>query len=144
MRTATATNYWWDRPIRVCPTEWCKCPHREEGDDPRCAECRRRPEGAERHGSTMTRVASLSGERCWNGEFGGCFSTWLEQDDQPRSREDHALVERLASLLTREDCIAFLNWAGEDPPGLDRMTRKELRERAAHCQYRLWWPRRFV
>lgn len=133
-----ATKFWPDRPIRVCPTVWCKCPHREPGDDPRCAECRARPADAERHGPTLTK---LHGD-AWNGECGCSYGTWLRTEDCPAARADQDTAERVASMLNREELEGWLLSLGVFIAKATPL--RELRMVAASKQVALWWPRMFV
>lgn len=99
---------WHQRPVRVCPTAWCRCPHRELGEDPRCESCRRRPAGAERHGGVPTILRSDA----WNGEFGCCHGSWLEPEDREVSKADRAACETAAKSLTMPELVTWLESLG--------------------------------
>lgn len=128
----------WNRPIRVCPNEWCQCPHREAGADDRCRECRIRPANVEIHGASLTR---LNGD-CWGGEFGCCFSAWLAPEDCARSKADRLAIEAVVKVLSRDELIAWLRSTGVE--AYEEETTKILRFRADIRQIALWWPRKFV
>ena len=140
MTAAAPSPYWWNRPTRVCPTLWCACPHKLAGDDARCAECRIRPIGSDRHGATYT---TIHGDY-WNGEFGTTFVTYpLRPEDRPKSTADLEEATLAVSRLTIVELRLWLVYSGVDVAGV-LMTKKSLTRRAASRQMSLWWPRMFV
>lgn len=144
MNAARSTpQYWWDRPIRICPTEWCQCPHQEAGPDDRCRECRRRPANAERHGASLVTIATVSGAAVWRGPWGSCYTAHaVPVEDRDQHRADWEVCERAAKALNREELLAWLLTTGADLPTKIKMT--ELRGAAAIRQMDLWWPRKFL
>jgi hypothetical protein len=127
----------WNLPARVCPNAWCRCTHRAPGDDDRCAACRARPEGAERHGAVRT---ELHGD-VWNGEWGTTFTTLPGLVSERKAwRDDLALAEGAARGLTRHEIAAWLESAGAFIEG----DASQLRERAVLRQMDLWLPRSFL
>ena len=137
--TAAAPSYWWDRPIRVCPTLWCACPHKYAGPD-ECTECRRRPVGADRHGAMYT---TIHGEY-WNGDWGTTFVTYpLRPENREQYMADLEEATFAASRLTIVELRLWLVYSGVDVAGMS-MTKQRLANRAASRQMDLWWPRMFV
>jgi hypothetical protein len=136
----TAALSYWNRPVRVCQTLWCACPHKAAGDDARCPECRMRPIGAERHGATYT---TIHGDY-WNGEFGTTFVTYpLPPENRGQYMADLDEATFAASRLTIVELRLWLVYAGIDVAGAS-MTKRSLARRAASRQMSLWWPRMFV